>query len=142
MGIDSIKNRTGVQVFALGFTQTIAWASSTYLIAILARPIASDLNVSASTVFGAFSVALVVMAVAGPFAGRAIDRFGGRGVLALSNLVLAAGLILLGLASSTAALFTAWCVIGAGMALVSTRGFAALVRLHGRTRADPSPASP
>src|SRR5829696_197461 len=99
MATDSIKNRTGVQVLALGFTQTLAWASSTYLIAILAQPIARDLQISASTVFGAFSVALVVMALAGPFAGRAIDRYGGRGVLALSNLVLAGGLVLLGLST-------------------------------------------
>ena len=71
------------QVVALGATQTIAWAASTYLIAILAAPIARDLGLSTSTVFGAFSVALVVMGLAGPAAGRAIDRWGGRGVLAL-----------------------------------------------------------
>ena len=42
------------------------------------------------------------MALAGPPAGRAIDRWGGRGVLAISNLVLALGLALLGFASSAA----------------------------------------
>ena len=125
------KTRTS-QVVALGFTQTIAWASSTYLIAILARPIASELGVSVSSVFGAFSVSLVVMAITGPAAGRAIDAFGGRGVLAISNLVLAAGLVLLGLANSAAMLFAAWCVIGAGMALgLYDAAFATLVRLHG-----------
>ena len=86
------------QVFALGFTQTIAWAASTYLIAIVAAPIARDLGLATATVFGAFSVALVVMGLAGPAAGRAIDRFGGRGVLAASDLVLALGLVMLGLA--------------------------------------------
>lgn len=49
------------QVLALGFTQTIAWAASTYLIAILAAPIARDLGLSPSTVFGAFSVALAAL---------------------------------------------------------------------------------
>jgi len=59
------------QVIGLGVTQTVAWASSTYLPAILAEPIARDLGTSRSTVFGAFSVALVVMAVLGliPHAG-------------------------------------------------------------------------
>ena len=127
----TLPNRTAVQVFALGFTQTIAWASSTYLIAILARPIARDLGVSSSMVFGAFSIALVVMALLGPLAGRAIDRWGGRGVLVLSNGVLAAGLALLGLAASPVALFAAWAVIGAGMALgLYDAAFATLVRLH------------
>ena len=87
------------QVIGLGVTQTVAWASSTYLPAILAEPIARDLGTSRSTVFGAFSVALIVMAIAGPHVGRAIDRQGGRGLLALSNLVLAAGLVLLQRAS-------------------------------------------
>ena len=126
------------QVLALGFTQTIAWASSTYLIAILAVPIAADLGSAPSTVFGAFSVALIVMALTGPAAGRAIDRWGGRGVLALSNLVLAGGLVLLGFASTISALFVAWCVIGLGMALgLYDAAFAALVRLHGSTARRP-----
>jgi MFS family permease len=120
------------QVVALGFTQTIAWASSTYLIAILATPIARDLGLAVSTVYGAFSVALVVMALTGPATGRAIDRWGGRGVLVLSNIVLALGLVLLGAASDAAVLFAAWCVLGWGMALgLYEAAFASLVRLHG-----------
>jgi hypothetical protein len=126
------------QVLALGFTQTIAWAASTYLIAILAAPIARELGLATSTVFGAFSVALVVMAVTGPAAGRAIDRFGGRGVLAISNLVLALGLVLLGTASGVVTLFAAWCVLGLGMALgLYEAAFAALVRLHGSGARSP-----
>ena len=127
-----------MQVLALGFTQTVAWAASTYLIAILAAPIARDLGLATSTVFGAFSVALVVMALAGPAAGRAIDRWGGRGVLVASNFVLAAGLILLGFASNTAMLFAAWCVLGLGMALgLYDAAFATLVRLHGSAARGP-----
>jgi predicted MFS family arabinose efflux permease len=126
------------QVLALGVAQTIAWASSTYLPAILAKPIAADLGLSTSTVFGAFSVSLIVMALAGPPVGRAIDRRGGRGVLVLSNLVLAAGLVLLGLASNAVAVFAAWCVLGVGMAMgLYDAAFATLVRLHGTTARAP-----
>ena len=125
-------------VGALGITQTIAWASSTYLPAILATPIANDLGVSRATVFGAFSVALLVMAAAGPAAGRAIDVRGGRGVLLLSNLVLAAGLALLSCAQEVWLLFTAWCVIGAGMALgLYDAAFAVLVRIYGNEARRP-----
>lgn len=120
------------QTIALGFTQTIAWASSTYLPAILAVPMAAELGVSPTTVFGAFSVSLVVMALAGPPVGRAIDRQGGRGVLAASNLVLAGGLALLAAAHGVSMLFAAWCVLGFGMALgLYDSAFATLVRLHG-----------
>jgi len=40
-------------ILALGTTQTLAWASSYYLPAILADPIGRDLRVSANWIFGA-----------------------------------------------------------------------------------------
>ena len=76
----------------LGTTQTLAWASSYYLLGILADPIARDLHISTAHVFAAFSAALPLSALAGPRVGRTIDRFGGREVLAVSNLLFAAGL--------------------------------------------------
>jgi hypothetical protein len=72
-------------VALLGSAQTLAWASSYYLPAMLATPMARDLGVTAPTVFAAFSLALLVSAALGPFAGRAIDRWGGRPVLVASN---------------------------------------------------------
>src|SRR5271166_1807641 len=94
-----------VVVTALGVSQTLAWASSYYLPAILADPIGASLNLPRSWIFGAFSVALLIAAFAGPAVGRFIDRYGGRGVLALSNIVLAAGLAALAAASGTVWLF-------------------------------------
>jgi MFS family permease len=127
-----------IQVLALGFTQTVAWASSTYLIAILANPIARELGLTASTVFGAFSVALVVMGMSGPAVGRWIDERGGRGVLAMSNIVIACGLLLLAAASNAAVLFAAWIVLGIGMALgLYDAAFAALVRMFGAQARGP-----
>jgi MFS family permease len=79
-------------VTALGLAQTLAWASSYYLPAMLAKQMATDLGVSAPTVFAAFSAALVVSAFLGPWAGRAIDRWGGRPVLIATNVVFACGL--------------------------------------------------
>lgn len=133
-----VKSKVSHQVVALGLTQTIAWASSTYLPAILAAPIAADLGIERSTVFGAFSLSLVVMALAGPAAGRAIDRQGGRRVLAISNLVLAGGLLLLAATAHVALLLIAWCVLGVGMALgLYDAAFATLVRLHGKAARAP-----
>lgn len=125
-------------VIALGITQTLAWASSTYLPAILASPIARDLDVSRSTVFGAFSVSLLVMAAAGPAVGRAIDRTGGRGVLLLSHILFAAGLAMLGVTEHIAMLFAAWCVLGVAMAMgLYDAAFATLVRLYGHNARKP-----
>src|SRR6266702_6150804 len=102
-------------ILGLGTTQTLAWASSMYLPAILADPIARDLGISSNWVFGAFSAALVLSALLGPRIGRQIDLVGGRSVLSMSNLVLAAGLVLLGFATSVPVLVLAWLVLGVGM---------------------------
>jgi MFS family permease len=119
-------------ILALGTTQTLAWASSMYLPAILADPIARDLGVSSNWVFGAFSVALVLAALLGPRIGREIDLVGGRSVLSISNLVLAAGLALLGLTTSIPLLVIAWLLLGVGMGLgLYDTAFAALGRIYG-----------
>ena len=119
-------------VAALGSAQTLAWASSYYLPAMLAAPMARDLGVTTPTVFAAFSLALVVSALLGPLAGRAIDRWGGRPVLLGTNLVFAAGLGLLAAAQGPLGLFTAWVVIGIAMGCgLYEAAFSALVRLYG-----------
>ena len=121
-----------VVVTALGISQTLAWGSSYYLPAILADPIAASLGIPRTGVFAAFSIALLIAAVAGPYVGRAIDRNGGRAVLVLSNVVLAAGLVMLAAASGPITLVAAWLVLGVGMSLgLYDAGFAALARLYG-----------
>ena len=60
-------------ILALGTTQTLAWASSYYLPAILADPIARDLGVSLDWIFAAFSASLVISGPARP-AHRPADR--------------------------------------------------------------------
>jgi MFS family permease len=122
----------------LGAGQTLAWASSYYLPALLAQPMAADLGTSAVTVFGAFSLALVVSALLGPRAGRAIDRHGGRLVLAATNLLFALGLVMLATCTGTIGLFLAWGVIGIAMGSgLYDAAFAALVRVYGQAARGP-----
>ena len=71
----------GRPVALLGLAQTLSWASSFYLPAMLATPMAAELGVSRPTVFAVLSMALVVSALISPWAGRQIDRRGGRAVL-------------------------------------------------------------
>lgn len=122
--------RTGV-VLGLGTTQTLAWASSYYLAAFIAAPQAADLGVSTSSIYAAFTAALLVAAVLGPRVGRTIDLLGGREVLAVSNVLFTIGLVLLGIAKSAAVLWLGWLVIGAGMGLgLYDAAFAALGRIY------------
>ncbi|HZY19958.1 MAG TPA: MFS transporter [Ramlibacter sp.] len=117
----------------LGAAQTLAWASSYYLLAVLAEPIAHELALPLPLVFAAFSLALVVSACTGPWAGRTIDRIGGRAVLACSAIAFAAGLALLSRASGLVGLLCAWALLGVAMAAgLYDAAFATLVRLHGQ----------
>ncbi|WP_206929785.1 MFS transporter [Roseococcus thiosulfatophilus] len=117
----------------LGTTQTLAWAGSYYIPAILAGRMADDLGVNASTIFVAFSCALLLTAFLGPRVGRAIDQHGGRAVLIASNLVLATGLGVLAMAQGPVMLFLGFGVLGIGMAMgLYDAGFAALARIYGR----------
>ena len=120
-------------VARLGSAQTLAWASSYYLPAMLAVPMARDLGVAAPTVFAAFSVALIVSALLGPLAGRTIDRHGGRPVLVGTNLLFAASLAGMGLAQGPISLFAAWVLMGVAMGSgLYEAAFATLVRLYGK----------
>jgi MFS family permease len=119
-------------ILALGTTQTLAWASSYYLPALLADPMARDLGVSSNWIFGAFSASLVISALLGPRIGRQIDLVGGRQVLSASSLTIAAGLVLLGVSQSVTVMAIAWLVLGLGMAMgLYDAAFAALGRIYG-----------
>ena len=52
-------------IAALGTSQTLAWASSYYLAAIIADPIARELGTGTITIFAAFSASLLVSALLG-----------------------------------------------------------------------------
>lgn len=121
-------------VVPLGITQTLAWASSYYLPAILADPIAHDLGLTANWIFGAFSAALVISGLLGPRIGRQIDLVGGRWVLSGSNIVLAGGLVALAFTHSIPMLLFAWLLLGIGMGLgLYDAAFGALGRIFGHS---------
>ena len=120
-------------VTALGSAQTLSWASSYYLPGVLATPMALDLGVPVPTVHLAFSVALIVSALVGPAAGRAIDQHGGRPVLLGTNGLFALALAALALAQGPIGLFAAWVLIGLAMGSgLYEAAFASLVRLYGQ----------
>ena len=125
-------------VGVLGVTQIIAWGSSQYLVAIIADPMGADLGVGSTTIFAAFSLAMLIAALTGPRVGSTIDVIGGRRVLSFSNLIFSAGLVCLATANGAVMLWLAWVVLGIAMGLgLYDAAFAALGRLYGRAARRP-----
>lgn len=117
----------------IGLTQITAWGSSYYLLGVLAAPIASDTGWALPWVVAGQTVGLLVAGLVSPRVGAAIDRHGGRPVLAASALLLSIGLVALALAPSLPVYFGAWTVLGAGMgAGLYDAAFASLGRYFGR----------
>ena len=118
-------------VIAVGLGQLLAWASSYYLLAILARPMAEGLGIAPVMVYLMFSAALLLAALLGPTVGGLIDRRGGRSVLQLSNLVFAAGHATLALAQGPYTLAIGWLLIGVAMPMgLYDAAFSTLVSLY------------
>ena len=125
-------------VLALGSAQTLAWASSYYLPAMLAAPMARSLGVQPSTVYAALSMALLIGAAIGPFTGRLVDRTGGRPVLLLSNALFISGLLALAAAQGLLSMLAAWALLGLAMGCgLYDTAFATLVHLYGKGARQP-----
>jgi hypothetical protein len=102
---------------SLGLTQIISWGSLYYSIAVLGASMRDELGISAAALFGAYSLSLLLSAIAAPFVGRAIDRYGGRLVMSAGSVTAALALFAIAHAHSVAALYVAWAIAGAAMAM-------------------------
>jgi MFS family permease len=127
-----------IVVAALGVTQILAWGSTFYLLGVLANPIARDTGWGYDWVISGVSVGLLTAGAVSPRVGRAIGKWGGRRVLALSAVLLAGGLLLLGTSQSIAWYLTAWLLIGAGMGSgLTDAAFSTLGSIYGDDARSP-----
>jgi predicted MFS family arabinose efflux permease len=118
----------------LGLTQTIGFASTYYLAAILARPITQELGIPFEQYFLFSATASIISGLLGPILGRQIDRFGGRLVLPFASVTITAGLVVMSQAQTVAAFFIAWVVLGVGMAAgLYDAAFASVVEIQGES---------
>lgn len=112
--------------------QILAFGSTYYLLTVLARPIVADTGWSYGTVIGGVSLGMLVAGLVSTRVGRRIERLGGRPVLAMGSLLMAAGLALMGAAPRVEVYLLAWAVVGIGMgAGLYDAIFATFGRLYG-----------
>nr|WP_249167956.1 MFS transporter [Bradyrhizobium elkanii] len=112
--------------------QLISWGATYYLIGGFGEQIAADLSWSRDIVYGGFAAALLVMGVTSPFAGRWVDRSGGRQVMVAGAVINALGCAGLAVSHQIGSYFASWIVLGLGMRLtLYDAAFAALARIGG-----------
>ncbi|WP_457106924.1 MFS transporter [Methylobacterium sp. P5_C11] len=100
---------------ALGVTQIILWGGTFFLTAVVSDPIVADTGWPQAMVVGALSLAIFVSSLPAPFVGRMIRHRGGRPVLVVGALIVAAGLALMAAAQSLPVFLIAWVIAGLGM---------------------------
>jgi MFS family permease len=123
---------------ALGVTQIMAWGSSYYLPAVLAKPIADDTGWPLTWVIGGVSLGLLVAGLVSPLVGRQIHHRGGRPVLIASSVLLALGLLVLAAAPTLPVFIAGWLVLGLGMSAgLYDAAFSTLGRLYGQGARHP-----
>lgn len=93
---------------ALAVTQSLGWATTFYIPAVLGDAARAATGLPREIIFGGVSIMYVVGGSAWPFVGRLVDRLGARPLL-VSGSALAA-LALTGLAFATNPL--SWCCAG------------------------------
>jgi MFS family permease len=120
-------------ISTLGVTQIFAWGSTYYLPAVIARSVSFETGWSLEWVVGGLSMGLLVAGLVSPYVGTAIDRSGGRNVLALSACSIAGGLLILAAAPNLVLYVAGWLIIGLGMGTgLYDAAFATLGRLYGQ----------
>ena len=73
-------------VIGVGITQIIGFGTIFYAFGSVVPALSADLGISPGTAFAAFSLALLVGALAAPTAGRLVDQHGARMVMSAGSL--------------------------------------------------------
>lgn len=117
---------------ALGVTQILAWGSSYYLLAVLAKPIAADTGWPLTWIVAGLSLGLLIAGLISPLVGRQIHQRGGRPVLAASAILIGLGQLGLAVSPNLPVFIAAWVLLGLGMgAGLYDAAFSTLGRLYG-----------
>lgn len=105
-------------VWILGACQCVFWGLLYYGFPVLLVPMASSLELSRQTVAGAFSLCLLVMALAAPWIGRCIDRGWAANVFRGGTVAAVTGVLICAQAQTGVGLYVAWCLLGLALAAI------------------------
>ena len=119
-------------ICGLGLTQIIGWGTTYYTLGALSQDIAAATGWSDLLIFGAFSVSLLLSGAISTWAGRLVDRLGGRRVMMVGSLFAAAGLAVMGLFPHPVTYIGGWLLLAFAMRFATyDAAFASLAQITG-----------
>ncbi len=119
-------------ICALGVTQIIGWGTTYYALGALSADIRAGTGWNSILIFASFSAALLISGVISRAAGRAIDNWGGRRVMAIGSALAALGCAILSVATHPAIYVLGWLVLGPAMRFILyDAAFPALTQIAG-----------
>ncbi len=131
MGLDRV-------VVLLCITEVVSWGSLYYSLPAAVGAISTDTGWSVVTITACFSAGLIVSAAVGILAGRFLDRWGPRVVMAAGSVLAVLGLVLLAGATTVPVFLAAWLLIGVAQAAVLYQpAFTVIARHYGDGRDKP-----
>ncbi|MFE7807073.1 MFS transporter, partial [Streptomyces sp. NPDC057430] len=130
-----VRSRPRAVLPALCATQITSWGIVYYAFPVLLSRITTDTGWSTNAVTAAFSLALLVSAVAGIPIGRMLDRRGPHLVMTGGSILAVLAILAVAAAPSLPVFFAAWAAAGVAMAATFYQpAFAALTRWWGTDR--------
>ena len=124
-------------VAALAITQTVGYGALIQSFAVLLVPMSTALGVSRTAVTVAATISTLVGALAAYPVGAALDRFGGRVLMTGGSAIGVVGVLLWSASTDLATLYTAFVLIGLGLAMSTYEAaFAVLVAATDAARRD------
>jgi MFS family permease len=105
-------------VGALSVTETVSWGILYYAFAVFLVPMQHELGLSTAQLTGAFSVALLISAVAGIAVGRYLDRHSSRALMTAGSVAATALVLAWSQVDGLWALYGLWVALGLVMAVV------------------------
>ena len=120
-------------IWAVGFGQLVNWGVLYYAFGVLLVPVEDALDVPRWLVAGAFSLALLVSAIAAPAVGRLADRGQGPVVMQAGGFVAAGLLIVWAMFPTVVITYVVWAALGVCMAAIL---YEPLFVIVGRSFAD------
>jgi predicted MFS family arabinose efflux permease len=123
-----------VLAITLGFTETVSWGATYYAFGVFVEPMQAELGWTRAQTTGAFSIALVVLGIAGVGVGQWLDRRGPRLLMTAGSIATVVVMLLWSTTHDLVSFYVVWIAMGLSWSATLYSPAFAAVTAHFRER--------